>query len=684
MGLMSRAAVEPDAMGNKATDSRWLFPLRRFEEELLEHILMSASCSNPWPGRRGGKEAESGTQGFPVAKERSNVTDVVQRKIEKIGKNVVGKVKVLKQVFTESLDKGSEKEAGRASREECRKVACNEIVRATLHRHPGSQLPDVFVCTLQAHFDSFPNSYARAGFNSEQVFMHIRLLDQAKLQPANMPVLHLQAADCMSRSSNVSEFSSTTSSPSSSVWDDNDRSLMDEVIDVAFACNSSVSKPALVWAFEHEMITVKQATVFERKGSSLGVIQIQCPREKSQQDFIRQVIRTAIRKSRFSKFSFGLCGCEVPSFSDQRGVDVRSTCSSKDQASVSSAEEGSEFKENYWNEADFNFTSTSFVNSGYGVYGSYGYPCYRGPSSPGGLFRILAAEGTSPEIISGEGELGRWLVDGAELLIEEEVICTGSSGTTYHGHFKGEEVAVKEVKGCKGGLIIEGDLRRDVLSLSSCDHKNLVPFYGISLDTRHSSYIATVCKYMEGGSLFSLVQKGGGLQLSDLLRIARDVAEGLRFLHDQGVVHRDLKSTSVLFDGSGAARVGDLGVVRLWNAFTEDIPVGSNFYWMAPEALGIDSESNTVTGKSDVYSYGMLLWEMLTGQQPYASYSPVQAALGVAVHGMRPTIPDTTFLPLKCLIEQCWASDPLDRPDFSEVLEVLDMATQELLSRDKS
>lgn len=159
MGLMSRAAVEPDAMGNKATDSRWLFPLRRFEEELLEHILMSASCSNPWPGRRGGKEAESGTQGFPVAKERSNVTDVVQRKIEKIGKNVVGKVKVLKQVFTESLDKGSEKEAGRASREECRKVACNEIVRATLHRHPGSQLPDVFVCTLQAHFDSFPNRY---------------------------------------------------------------------------------------------------------------------------------------------------------------------------------------------------------------------------------------------------------------------------------------------------------------------------------------------------------------------------------------------------------------------------------------------------------------------------------------------------------------------------------------------
>ncbi|KAL3682116.1 hypothetical protein R1sor_000138 [Riccia sorocarpa] len=687
MGLMSRAAVEPDSMGggSKSSDSRWLLPLRRIEEELLEHILMSASCSNPWPARRGGKQQQQAAGGADagVCKERTNVTDVVQRKFEKLSKNVVSKVKVLKQVLS---DKGPERErnaaaaVARSNREDCKRAACNEVIRATLNRHPGSQLPHVLVCTLQAHFDSFPNSYARAGYTSEQIFMHIRLLDQAKAQSANTPVVHLQAAECMSRSSNVSEFSSTTSSPSSSVWDDNDRNLMEEVIDVAFACNSIVSKPAIVWAFEHEMICIRQAAVFERKGACLGVLQLQCPREKSQQDFIRQVVRTAIRKSKFSKFSFGLCGCEVPGLADQR--DARSTCSSKEQASVSSIDEASEFKENYWNEADFNFTSTSFVNPGYGPYGSYGYP-FRGPSSPGGLFRILAGEGTSPGIISGEAELGRWLVDGAELRVDQEVISTSSSGTTFRGTYKGEDVAVTEIRGDKGGYIIEGVLRRDVLSLSNCEHKNLVPFHGISVDDRHSSYIATVSKYMEGGSLFSLVKRKGALHLSDLLRVARDVAEGLRFLHDQGVVHRDLRSTSVLFDRNGAARVCGLGVVRLWNSY-EDTALCPNLFWMPPELYGMESESYTVTGKSDVYSYGILLWEMLTGQQPYVGCPPLQATLRVAVEGMEPNVPDSTFLPLKCLIEQCWATDPLDRPDFSEVLEVLDMATQELLSRDKS
>lgn len=98
----------------------------------------------------------------------------------------------------------------------------------------------------------------------------------------------------------------------------------------------------------------------------------------------------------------------------------------------------------------------------------------------------------------------------------------------------------------------------------------------------------------------------------------------------------------------------------------------------------MDSDSSTVTGKSDVYSYGMLLWEMLTGQIPFDNFSPVQAAVGVAVHGLRPTIPEGTFEPLKSLMEQCWSRDPLDRPEFSEVLEVLDNSTQELLSRDKS
>ncbi|CAM6099058.1 unnamed protein product [Calypogeia fissa] len=682
MGLLSRPAnVDPDTNVNnssKAAESRWLFPLKRFEEEILEHILISASCSAPWAGRRGRDLGQQALVDGTISKERP-MKDLVQRKFEKLGKNVAGKVKTLKHAFSETTP---EKEALGTGREECRKVACNEIVRATLSRHPGSQLPDVFVSTLQAHFDALPSSYAKAGFNSEQVFMHIRLLEEAKSRTPNVLAVHLQAADCMSRSGNVSEFSSTSSSPISSVWDETERGLPDEVVDVAFACNTAVSKAALVWVFEHEMVSVKQATVFERKGVSLGVLTIQSAREKTQQEFVRRVIKSAIRKSRFSKFSLGLCGCEVPSFADQK--QGRTVVARKEPPNVSNVDERNDFKENYWNEADFNFTSTSFVNSGY-EYGTYGYPCYAGgPSTPGGLFRILVAEGVSPEIISGEEELGRWVLDSAELHVEEEIASSGTAGSVFRGTYKGETVAVKEITGVKGGSVLEGELRRDVLAIASSKHKNLVPFYGISVDSRHSSYIATVSKYMAGGSLRSLIQRSSSIPLSELLRIAKDVAEGLRFLHDNGIVHRNLRSSRILMDGNGVARVGDLGLARLWNGFLEGTPHTANYQWMAPEALGADSDSSTITGRSDVYSFGMLLWEMLTGQIPFDNFSPVQAAVGVAVHGLRPTIPEDTFQPLKTLMEQCWSRDPLDRPDFSEILDVLDNSTQELLSRDKS
>lgn len=157
--MLSRpASAEPESSVNtvsKGTESRWLFPLKRFEEEILDHILISASCSAPWTGRRGRELGQQALVDGTVSKERP-MKDLVQRKFEKLGKNVVGKVKTLKHAFSETPP---EKETLGTGREECRRAACNEIVRATLSRHPGSQLPDVFVSTLQAHFDGLPSRY---------------------------------------------------------------------------------------------------------------------------------------------------------------------------------------------------------------------------------------------------------------------------------------------------------------------------------------------------------------------------------------------------------------------------------------------------------------------------------------------------------------------------------------------
>jgi hypothetical protein len=77
------------------------------------------------------------------------------------------------------------------------------------------------------------------------------------------------------------------------------------------------------------------------------------------------------------------------------------------------------------------------------------------------------------------------------------------------------------------------------------------------------------------------------------------------------------------------------------------------------------------TCRSNVYSYGMVLWEMVTGEEAYSTYSPVQAAVGIAACGLRPEIPRDCPHLLRSLMTRCWDNSPLKRPQFSEIISIL-------------
>uniref|UniRef100_M1AGM1 Protein kinase n=3 Tax=Solanum TaxID=4107 RepID=M1AGM1_SOLTU len=98
------------------------------------------------------------------------------------------------------------------------------------------------------------------------------------------------------------------------------------------------------------------------------------------------------------------------------------------------------------------------------------------------------------------------------------------------------------------------------------------------------------------------------------------------------------------------------------------------YRWMAPEVI----EHRPYDHKADVFSFGIVLWELLSGEIPYAHLTPLQAAIGVVQQDLRPRIPEHAHPKLVELVEKCWQQDPTQRPDFSEILDILKRLTKEV------
>ena len=115
-------------------------------------------------------------------------------------------------------------------------------------------------------------------------------------------------------------------------------------------------------------------------------------------------------------------------------------------------------------------------------------------------------------------------------------------------------------------------------------HTNVVPFYGVCVDEVHGLCIIT--RFMEGGSVHDLMTKHKKLHIKDVMRIAADVAEGLKFLNDHGVAYRDLNTQRILLNRQGNACLGDMGIVTACKSLGEATEYETDGYrWLAPEVF---------------------------------------------------------------------------------------------------
>lgn len=208
---------------------------------------------------------------------------------------------------------------------------------------------------------------------------------------------------------------------------------------------------------------------------------------------------------------------------------------------------------------------------------------------------------------------------------------------------------------------------REIEILVKCDNMFVLKFYGWTSEYPYS----IITEYIPNGSLFHALQhqpNSPNLTPTNKTLIMIGIANGMISLHNVGIIHRDLKSLNVLLDENLLPKICDFGLSR----FTQDehntmsIEVGTP-RWMAPEIL----ESSNYTNKVDVYSYGIVLWEMLTEDIPFKGLTSIQIAIKITQENARPDFPSNTPRSLKFLIRKCWDRDPNKRPTFSQIYHFL-------------
>lgn len=272
----------------------------------------------------------------------------------------------------------------------------------------------------------------------------------------------------------------------------------------------------------------------------------------------------------------------------------------------------------------------------------------------------------------GPEAVQEFLLD-AEAIQKGSVVAVGASGEVSRGLYQGHSVAIKILKrsGSPQSCTVDWkELRREIGAMVTCRGcPQLLQFRGVFVDS--NGKVGVVTRYMEGGTLRSFIQRRRGqpLALAKILRLAQDIALGLEGLHGAGIIHRDLKSENVLLDAQGSAVLCDFGLSRPQGEGCDMTNEVGTYRWMAPEAFA-DTQW-TVTHKSDIYSFGMILWELASLSLPFEGLNNMAAAIAVGMKGERPPIPGHCDTRLRNLIQRCWDSNPDHRPDVHELLHCL-------------
>jgi hypothetical protein len=224
---------------------------------------------------------------------------------------------------------------------------------------------------------------------------------------------------------------------------------------------------------------------------------------------------------------------------------------------------------------------------------------------------------------------------------------------------------------------------QEAMIMRDFEHENVLSLIGVAF-TKEEGMPLVVVPYMANGDLRSYIRdKRISILVSELIRMAIDIAKGMEYLEFNKVVHRDLAARNCLIDHRVNVVVSDFGLSRdIYSSEYYRSGTGKQMpiRWMAPECM----EFHQFTSKSDVWSFGVVVWEVMTrGQIPYGTMSNWEVEVALKL-GKRLDKPDSCPTFLYDIMTLCWSRDPDERPTFAELVKLIPHRLQEERAKRKT
>ncbi|CBJ29593.1 Hypothetical leucine rich repeat kinase [Ectocarpus siliculosus] len=304
------------------------------------------------------------------------------------------------------------------------------------------------------------------------------------------------------------------------------------------------------------------------------------------------------------------------------------------------------------------------------------------------LYQLSLSEAASESVaearrVKRQRKLDQVEIPAEYLSITNELLGKGGFGEVYLADYNGHNAAAKVLHIAQTGALDETQKQREASqhraflreleAMIRLRSLNTVNVYGAvtSLPDR----MVLVMELLAGGDLLTLLRKSKkALPGQQSRQIIRDICTGMAFLHGKNTVHGDLKSANVLLDGDGRAKIADFGTSR-WTQTTNSTGLATyttrssqttlmSIAWSAPEVL----ESEGSSYESDVYSFGIVVWEVICRELPWAKKTRPRDILTAVLRGVRPSFHVDAPADIVYIAKACWCGEPKERTTFRAIL----------------